>query len=187
MKKFIIYFLSLIAFFTISISNAKEMQLKQTALQRFYSGYVIGGELSYSPVTLVNKTKTYEFESYRNPVYLAIFVQYDKNRSTSIYDYSVIIAGKSFDCLAIKEGDGFFDVNNKIFKKTHHNKIYTMLFIVDWPIPKKQTGSKAELELNYNLSYQEPIIKTKVKFSNLKDEIISEPGKFLKDKVNVKK
>ena len=186
MNKLKFVFFILMAFFTICVSYAHDLNLKKPALQRFYSGYIIGGELSYTPVTLVNKTKKYEYESYKNPVYLALFVQYDKNRTTSIYDYSIIIAGKSFKCLAIKEGDGFFDVNNKIYKKTDHNKIYTMLFIVDWPIPKKQTGSKAELVLNYNLSYKEPAIKTKVKFSNLKEKIISEPGKFLKEKVDVK-
>ena len=188
MKKITLIIFTILTFLIFNICNAQKLQLKEPAYERFYSGYIIGGELSYSPVTLVNKTKKYSYETYGNPVYIALFVQYDKNRSASIYDYSLNIAGKSFDCLAIREGDGFFDINNKTFKKTDSNKIYTMLFIVDWPTTKKETGSKAELELKYNLSYREPAITRKVKFSNIKDEIISETGKFMKDtEVNDKK
>ncbi|UDQ96490.1 hypothetical protein AAEX28_05355 [Lentisphaerota bacterium WC36G] len=170
------------AFFVFSVCFAITMQLKKPSLERFYSGYIIGGELSYSPVTLVNKKNKFNYESYVNPVYIALFVQYDKNRSTSVYDYSLNIAGNSFDCLAIREGDGFFDINNKVYKKTDPNKIYTMLFIVDWPTTKQEIGSKKDVVLKYNLSYLDPAITKKVKFSNIKSNIISEPGKFLKDK-----
>ena len=184
MRKFKLFIFTILAFSMFNILSAQKLVLKKPAYKRFYSGYIIGGELSYSPVTLVNKSKKkkFNYESYSNPVYIALFVQYDKNRSASIYDYSLDIAGRSFDCLAIREGDGFFNINNKTFKKTDPNKIYTMLFIVDWPTTKKEIGSKTELKLKYNLSYREPAITRKVKFSNIKDEIISETGKFIKDK-----
>ncbi len=137
-----------IKLFTLAIIliNYSTMIAKE---QSFYSGTIVGAQYSKMKPeiknldyyeSLVGKGKVTR-KSIKNTkiydlAYLAISVKMEYGRSLSTHDYFVIGNGIPYACAAIQIGALPFDASYQEIDISNPEKIYTLLFVVDYYYPK---------------------------------------------------
>ena len=77
-------------------------------------------------------------------------VKLDRDRTLSIYDFSLVFDGGKYPCVALRKGISDFNASTWQFTDTLAEEVYSMLFVVEYP--DLYSAKKIKLKLVYNLS-----------------------------------
>lgn len=116
---------------------------------RFRLGWVVSAEISRRAVTVLNQNPYAFKEPENNKAYAIISVKLDSGRTLSIHDFSLIVSGNKYPCVALRTGISDFNAENWQILETSPKDIYSMLFIVD--CPDLESGKEIKLNLKYNI------------------------------------
>lgn len=120
------------------------------ASRRFCLGWIVAAEISSKPVTVWNQD-TYAFkDKFRDKAFAVVAVKLDRDRTLSIYDFSLVFDGGKYPCVALRKGISDFNASTWQFTDTLAEEVYSMLFVVEYP--DLYSAKKIKLKLVYNLS-----------------------------------
>ena len=148
MKK--VLFLSILMLLSACVVTADE-----DSSRRFCLGWIMSAEISSKPVNVWN-LDTFAFkDKFKDKAYAVVAVKLDRDRTLSIYDFSMVVDGSKFPCVALRKGISDFNASNWQFTDTLAEEVYSMLFIVEYP--DLYSAKKIKLKLAYNLSSAGPV------------------------------
>lgn len=144
MKKFLFSSILMLLFACVVAAD------EDTTARRFCLGWIVSAEISSKPVSVWNRNPYAFSDKFKNKAYAVVAVKLDRDRTLSIYDFSLIADDSKFPCVALRKGISDFDASNWQYTDTLAEEVYTMLFIVEYP--DLYSTSKIKLKLVYNLS-----------------------------------
>lgn len=130
--------------------------------RRFCLGWILSAEISTKSVNVLKQEPNAFGEKFKNKAYAVVAVKLDRDRTLSIYDFSVVVDDKKFPCVALRKGISDFNAAAWQITDTLAEEIYSMLFIVEFPDSTKNI----KLKLAYNLSKTNQIVYL-IPFKNL--------------------
>ena len=144
MKK--VLFLSILIVLFAVVVTADE----DATSRRFCLGWIVAAEISSKPVTVWNQD-TYAFkDKFKDKAFAVVAVKLDRDRTLSIYDFSLVFDGGKYPCVALRKGISDFNASTWQFTDTLAEEVYSMLFVVEYP--DLYSAKKIKLKLVYNLS-----------------------------------
>ena len=118
--------------------------------RRFCLGWIVSAEISYKPVSVWNQDTHAFSDKFKEMAYAVVAVKLDRDRTLSIYDFSLVVDDTKFPCVALRKGISDFNASTWQFTDTIAEEVYSILFIVDYP--DLNSAKKIKLKLVYNLS-----------------------------------
>ena len=97
----------------------------------FRLGNVLSAEITRNPIVIKNMDNDFYDFDFKHYAYAVVFVKLHKGRSLSIYDFKLEYEDKTYPCVALRAGNGFFDIEQWKFTKTNPETIYSLLFILN--------------------------------------------------------
>ena len=132
------------------------------AVLPFRSGDILDAELSQNAPAIANLDKfDYDF-SFGKQCYALVTVRPTRGRALSTHDYSLVIFGRKYPCVAIREDNGGFDADKWKIDNPAADRKYGMLFILDGSVAGNDEREKIEFQSNAPGKY--PALK--VPFTN---------------------
>jgi hypothetical protein len=157
MKKFL--FSSILILLFASVVTADE-----GTSRRFCLGWIVSAEISSKPAIVWNQNPYAFNDKFKRKAYAVVVVKLDRDRTLSIYDFSLVAAGSKFPCVALRKGISDFNALTWQITDTLPEEAYSMLFLIEYP--DLTTAKKIKLKLVYNLSRAQSV-ECLVPFKNL--------------------
>ncbi len=148
---------------------------------RFRLGWVISAEISSHSVNVLNLNPFAFDEPAKNKAYAIISIKLDSGRTLSIYDFSLVVDGNKYPCVALRTGISDFNAENWQILETSPKEIYSMLFIV--ACPDLESAKDVKLNLKYNI-VQNQSIECLIPFKNLNNADFTPAGTLLTEKTS---
>ena len=130
--------------------SASVVTADEDSSRRFCLGWIMSAEISSKPVNVWNHNPYAFNDKFRNKAYAVVAVKLDRDRTLSIYDFSLVVDGSKYPCVALRKGISDFNASNWQFADILAEEVYSMLFIVEYP--DLYYAKKIKLKLAYNLS-----------------------------------
>ena len=132
--------------------------------RRFCLGWIVSAEISSKSVSVWNQNPYAFSNKFKDKAYAVVGVKLDRDRTLSIYDFSLVVDDTKFPCVALRKGISDFDASNWQYQDTVAEEVYSMLFIVEYP--DLYSARKIKLKLMYNLA-KSSVLEYLIPFKNL--------------------
>ena len=144
---------------------------------RFRSGVIKAAEISNQDIFIRNIRNNKVLEMPEKKCFAVVTVALDKGRSLSIFDYSLILDGKTYPAIALRKNGRFEYFDGSV----QDGGLQQLLFVLD-AFSVSGNALDEEIVLHCNLSQENNEYDVRVKFRKLGSRTFRKPQEILEAK-----